>query len=182
MQPVLVASGVAIVASGLATMALVGSAATATPVPLAVPVRRVARLPVFAGVPAARLDDILGRLATIDVRIGEVVIREGDAADRFYIIDHGAFGVTQRQPDGRELRLRTMGPDEVFGEIGLLTGRPRSATVTAETDGRLLVLGAEDFADLVSSGPGLMNRLLDLHRGATASRVETGATVGMSAG
>jgi CRP-like cAMP-binding protein len=62
-----------------------------------------------------------------------------------------------------------MGPDELFGEIGLLTGAPRSATVTAATDADLLTLDGADFLALVGSGPGLTSRLLDLHRGASAA-------------
>ena len=180
--PVLLVSGIAIVASGVVAVVLLGSAATSEPAPLPVAVRRLAGLPVFAGVPAARLDDILGRLAPVEVHAGDVIIREGDPADRFYVIDSGSFGVSQAGPDGRPHRLRTMGPDEVFGEIGLLTGRPRTATVTAEAGGRLLALGAGDFADLVSSGPGLMNRLLDLHRGAVAGRTEVGRPTPVSPG
>jgi MFS family permease len=181
-EPVLVVCGVIIVASGLFALALLGPAATRAPAPLPIPLRRIAGLPVFAGVPAARLDDIFGRLLPVDVRAGDVVIRQGEPADRFYVIDVGAFTVTQEDPGGGERRLRVMGPDEVFGEIGLLTGRPRSATVTAETEGRLLALDGRDFAELVSSGPGLMNRLLDLHRGAAAGRAEGSPASAMSAG
>lgn len=52
------------------------------------------------------------------------------------------------------------------GEIGLLRGVPRMATVTAASDGLLYTLDAEPFAELVGSGPGLGTRLLDLYRGA----------------
>ena len=62
-------------------------------------------------------------------------------------------------------RLRTMAADEVFGEIGLLTGAPRSATVTAVTDGRILALEAPDFLALVEAGAEVGPRLLALHRG-----------------
>ncbi len=179
-EPVLVLCGIAIVATGLLALALLGSVATAEPAPLPVALGRVAGLPVFAGVPAARLDDILGRLVSVDVRAGDVVIREGELADRFFIIDRGSFGVTQIDPDGQPRHLRTMGRDEVFGEIGLLTGRSRTATVAADTDGRLLALDARDFADLVSSGPGLTNRLLDLHRG--AAWTESSSSAAVSAG
>jgi CRP-like cAMP-binding protein len=126
------------------------------------------------------------------VAAGEVVIREGDAADRFYLIDGGSFAVTRLRagfagatgaaaPEGAptsgaaaaadagatvDEHLRTMGPGEVFGEIGLLRGIPRTATVTAATDGALLALDGADFLELVNAGALVRPRLLDLHRGA----------------
>jgi MFS family permease len=179
--PVLLTAGGAVVACGLLAMVLLGAATTAEPPPLPFDVRRIAGLPVFAGVPAARLDDILGRLSPVTVATGDVIIREGDVPDRFYIIDRGSFDVSQVDEAGGDRHLRTMGPDEVFGEIGLITGRPRSATVAAESDGLLLALDASDFAELVALGPGLGNRLLDLHRGAAATWLEE-ATPAVSPG
>ena len=70
--------------------------------------------------------------------------------------------------------LRTLGPDEVFGEIGLLRGGGRTATVTAASDGALLVLDGQRFLELVNAGPSLTSRLLDCTRGA-AARLEAPA-------
>jgi CRP-like cAMP-binding protein len=123
------------------------------------------------------------------VTAGEVVIREGDPADRFYLIEEGQFAVTRRNAADATAaavsapssavpaaaasapveHLRTMGPGEVFGEIGLLRGVPRTATVAATTDGRLLALDGADFLELVSAGPQVRPRLVDLRRGAPGS-------------
>ena len=85
------------------------------------------------------------------------------------MIVSGRFDVTRLEPGAAApVHLRTMGPDDVFGEIGLLTGVPRTATVTAATDGRLLELEGADFLELVAAGPGVANRFLDLHRGGRA--------------
>jgi CRP-like cAMP-binding protein len=61
-----------------------------------------------------------------------------------------------------------MGPDEVFGELGLMHNAPRSATVTAETDGRLLALDGPDFLELLNVGPDLSGRMLDRYRASAA--------------
>jgi len=95
------------------------------------------------------------------------VVRQGEPADRFYVISAGSFAVTQVSAKGSDpVALRQLGPDDVFGEIGLLQHSQRTATVTAETDGRLLALAGDRFLELVGSGPGLSSRLLDLYRGA----------------
>jgi CRP-like cAMP-binding protein len=101
-----------------------------------------------------------------DVPANEVIIRQGDEADFFYVIDSGRVQVTQVPPTGGQPRvLREMTAGEVFGEIGLLTGVPRTATVTAITNVRVAALPKQAFLELVSEGPGLTYRLLDLHRG-----------------
>jgi CRP-like cAMP-binding protein len=127
---------------------------------------RVSRLPLFAGVPVPALEAAAGRLVTVPVKAGELVVRQGDPADLFYIIESGRFAVDQTEPAiGAVHRLRVMGPDEVFGELGLMNGTPRTATVTAETDGSLLALPGPAFLDLVNSATGLSGMLTDRYRG-----------------
>jgi CRP-like cAMP-binding protein len=86
-------------------------------------------------------------------------------ADLVYIIDSGAFDVSQRGATGGSVNLRTLGPGEVFGEIGLLSNVPRTATVTATAPGRLFALDRTGFLGLVDAGPGLTTQLLDRYRG-----------------
>ncbi|MEI8334700.1 MAG: cyclic nucleotide-binding domain-containing protein [Chloroflexota bacterium] len=164
---VLIACG-AIVFVGIAiAVVLVGSTVDRAPAPEVVTAAsRVAALPVFGGVPESSLISALGRATEVQVPGGTVVIRQGDPADRFYVILEGRFVVGQvAEPGAPPTQLRAMGVDEVFGEIGLLTGVPRTATVTADGDGRLLALDAPDFLELVTVGAELGPRLLALHRG-----------------
>ena len=128
---------------------------------------RLLQHPIFAGLPAARLESAARQLVEVPMAAGDVIVRQGDAADRFYVVAEGAVGVTQ-VPDagGDEVHLRDLGPGDVFGEIGLLRRSARTATVTASAPGLLLALDADAFHDLVGSGPGLSTRLLDLYRGA----------------
>jgi MFS family permease len=161
--PVLAGLAVVVVAAAIAAIALIGPAAIQAPAakPEAM---RLARIPIFAGLPASRMDSAIARADVRPVHAGDVVIREGDAPDQFYVITAGTFAVSQAASGGGEARhLRNLGPDDVFGEIGLLTGKPRSATVTAETDGTVVALDGSEFLELVGSGPGVGNRLLGLY-------------------
>jgi hypothetical protein len=163
---VLAGGGVAVLGAVAVALALIGPAARRAPDSAALLMRRVGALPLFAGVPLSALETAAGRATPVSVPAGTVVVREGDPALRFYVIESGSFTVDQLDPaSGASKRLRTMGPDEVFGELGLLQAAPRSATVTAEADGRLLALDGPDFLQLVgSAGPGLSARLLDPSR------------------
>ncbi|MGZ8528240.1 MAG: MFS transporter, partial [Candidatus Limnocylindrales bacterium] len=165
--PVLIASGILVVLGAVLAAVLIGAGGEGGPSAMATEAAvRVARLAVFAGVPETRLATAFSRAEEIAIPAGTTVIRQGDPADQFYVILDGSFAVDRAEaPDAPAARLRTMGPDEVFGEIGLLTGAPRSATVTALSDARLLALGASDFLELVASAADVGPRLLALHRG-----------------
>ncbi len=122
---------------------------------------RVLELPLFAGVSNAAVEHALERLVEVPMAAGDVVIRQGEPADRFYVIESGTVVVTQTDATGAPRELRRMGPDEVFGELGLLSGAPRSATVTAATEGLLLALDADAFLDLVGRRPAVRGRLMN---------------------
>ena len=105
----------------------------------------------------------MSRLTPQPVHAGDAIVRQGEPADRFYIVASGRFVVRQAASDGEDLELRRLGPDDVFGELGLLRGAPRSATVVAETEGLLLSLDGPAFLELVGSATSLRGRLLDLY-------------------
>jgi MFS family permease len=168
---VLAATGAAVAVAGIIGAALAAPAARRSPESVAATrFAGLARLTLFSGVPVPTLEAVATRLAPVTTRAGEVVVRQGDPADRFYLIAAGTFEVTRREPgqpaDRAPVRLRTMTTGEVFGEIGLLRATARTATVTAATDGTLLALDGASFLELVNAGPGLAPRLLDLRRGA----------------
>ncbi len=163
--PVLVGSAVVTVVGVAGALLLTEGRGEPAPID---PVRaRLLEHPIFAGLPAARLEAAARQLVEVPVEGGEVVVRQGAAADRFYVVADGTLRVTQ-VPDGGgpDVHLRDLGPGDVFGEIGLLRRSARTATVTATGPGTLLALDGEAFHALVGSGPGLSTRLLDLYRGA----------------
>ncbi|MEO8208015.1 MAG: MFS transporter [Chloroflexota bacterium] len=170
-QAILSVGGVAILAAAIGTFVLVGPAFRRTPADdaVAATLGRVARLPLFAGVSAAALEVALQRLQAVPVTAGQTIIREGEPGDRFYIIESGRFVVDQLDAGtGMPRRLRVMGSDEVFGELGLMRGAPRSATVTAETDGKLLALDGPEFLELLNAGPEVSGRMLERYRASAA--------------
>jgi MFS family permease len=168
--PSLAAAGLAMIVATVAGLALIGRAATREASQFDVTLARVATLPIFAGVPAARLEAAIGHLRAVPVSAGQTIVRQGDPADRFYIIQSGQFVVTQQPaPDAAPVTLRQLGPDQVFGEIGLLREAPRTATVTAESDGVLLELDGPDFLDLVGASGTLRGRLLGTYLGAAST-------------
>jgi MFS family permease len=172
---VLLGFGIAMVAATLVGTVLVGRSAASGMDPGA---ERFVRLPLFDGLAPAALEQAARHLTRMRVTPGQVVVRQGEPADRFFHVLDGTFEVAQtKDPGGAPRFLRTLGPDDVFGEIGLLRGVPRTATVTATGDGTLLALDGRRFLELVGAGPGLTSRLLDVHRG-TAARLDGSRTDG----
>jgi MFS family permease len=164
--PTLGVSGLVVVVSTVAGLALIGKAATREPSRFEATLAEVAKLPLFSGVPSSRLETALARVHEAPVTAGQVVVRQGDPADRFYMIESGSFVVTQEAtPGSTPVVLRHLGANDVFGELGLLHELPRSATVTADTDGVLLELAGKAFLELVGAGGPLRGRLLGLYSG-----------------
>jgi MFS family permease len=163
-------TAIVVVVGCLIGLAMIGSA-TGRPVsPFETTLLRVAKLPLFAGVSPSRLEAALGRVRPVEVAPGQVIVRQGEPSDLFYIIESGTFTVSQLDDAGGETVLRDLGPDDVFGEIGLLNQSARTATVTADGAGRLLEMDGPDFLELVGAGGDLRGRLLGLYGNAGGTR------------
>jgi putative peptide zinc metalloprotease protein len=105
----------------------------------------VAEMPLFRHLAPSDLDLLLARFQPVSAKPGEVVIREGDTGDRFYVIRSGQLRVVRA---GRE--LARLGPGDAVGEMALLLDIPRTATVDAPAGAELLALDADDFHDLLT--------------------------------
>lgn len=106
----------------------------------------VAKIPVFAPLPATSVEKLATRCVVHHVPAGEVIVAEGDVADAFFAVVDGELQVTVGHIDRRRL-----GPGDHFGEIALLRGGTRTATVTAVTDARVASIGTQLFLDAVTS-------------------------------
>jgi Cyclic nucleotide-binding domain len=93
------------------------------------------------------------RVRRIKFEPGEVIFREGEAADKFFVIAKGEVEVF-RDVGGGEDTLGTMGPGEFFGELGLLMEKGRTASVRARDEVELLALDREEFSELVATSKG----------------------------
>lgn len=112
--------------------------------------------PFLAGLGRKDLEAV-GRLADeIDVPAGRVLMREGDIGHEFFVIVSGAIDIER----GGE-HVRTMGAGGFFGDIALVTERPRSATVTVKEDATLLVLGHREFHSLLDQFPSIRMSVLE---------------------
>jgi len=89
---------------------------------------------------------------------GEQVIREGDPGDSMFVIMSGGVEVTAGG-DGGQVRIATLGPGDYFGEMSLMTGSPRVATVTTLGETRLLEVGKESFRSILAAHPELVEGL-----------------------
>jgi sulfate permease, SulP family len=108
----------------------------------------------------ARHAATLARICTrCEIRRGEVVARQGDATDCMHFILAGRVGIIVAQADGRNYRVRSLGRHTMVGEMGLITGNPRSATIEAEADSVLYALSAAAFQRLQTEDPALCQAL-----------------------
>jgi CRP/FNR family transcriptional regulator, cyclic AMP receptor protein len=125
------------------------------------------RVPLFAGCSKKELGEIALVADEIDVEAGKVLTREGESAREFFVIVDGAADVRRK---GR--KVATMDSGDFFGEIALVSSRPRTATVTATAPGRLLVVTDRAFRQLLQNMPSLQLKVLT----ALADRLAADAT------
>ncbi len=114
-----------------------------------------ATLPIFADLSKADLRKVTALMTPVDLKAGQQFIKEGTPGrEAFFIIDGNA---TVRR-GGRV--LATLGPGDVIGEMSVLAGTPRSASVTAETPMRVEVLNRREFSALLDEVPGLAKKIM----------------------
>ncbi|MGC2191566.1 MAG: MFS transporter [Candidatus Dormiibacterota bacterium] len=121
---------------------------------LAPRIKVLEQLGIFAVGSRAALERLASSCTEITAPAGEVIIREGDTADAFYVLLSGEVAVSAKGEAQQSRRLRVMGPGTYFGEIGLLAQVPRTATVKALEACTLYRIPGPDFIDaLTTSSP-----------------------------
>jgi signal transduction histidine kinase len=110
------------------------------------------QLPLFAGLPDEDLDNLYGMAELVHLRAGQVLMEEGDPGDSLYIATEGRFEISKRTGE-RDVVIAGSGAGDVIGEISLLEGSPRTATVRAVSDARLVKISRETFTQLLERSP-----------------------------
>jgi len=107
---------------------------------------------VFQQIPAANIQAVMMHMKEQVVLAGEVIIRQGEEGDYFYLINKGTCSVLRAEtPGGESVEVAQLGPGSSFGEEALLSGKPRGSTVVMLTDGVLLCLSKHDFIKYVKN-------------------------------
>lgn len=119
--------------------------------------RHLQRVPLFSGFNEDELRRVAEHSRIVDAPAGTVITQIGDAGDSFFIIIDGTAAV--RTPVGAGSQLQ---PGDCFGEMSLVDGEPRSATIVATTDLRLLVVDRSHFWRLLDEAPELIRRILTI--------------------
>lgn len=119
----------------------------------------IARTDLFEPLTDAELTRLIEGVHERRYAPGETVVREGDSGASMFVVESGSCGVTQKGVTGESQRLAVLESGMAFGEIALLTGEPRTATVRALTDALLVEIGRETLAPILTANPILADKM-----------------------
>ena len=115
--------------------------------------RALRAVELFKPLDAGQIAALAGRGRLIRFGRGETVISKGDKGDSLFLIISGQASVKLVHETGGEVVASTLNPGDTFGEMSLLTGAPRNATVVADSDARLLEIGKEALGPVLQENP-----------------------------
>jgi len=120
----------------------------------------LARVPLLSGLEPAELERIAHVAIPRSFPKGSRIFHEGDQSDACYVIRSGEVRVTREHPDGRAIALATLGPGELVGELAMLDGGVRSASVETLTEVELLAVSAADMKGLLERNAQITAKLV----------------------
>jgi len=120
----------------------------------------LAAIPFFGGLEPDALDRLAATMRTRRFRRGEVIFHIGDPGDALFVIVSGDVKISLPSETGDEAILATLREGDVFGELALLDGAPRSASATALTATETVVLPRDRFRELIATEAGVRDALL----------------------
>jgi hypothetical protein len=139
------------------------------PAPSRAPRRKISS-PLFADFSEADLVAVIQGLELATYGPGDILILEGDPGTSLFVVTSGVVRAFVKQADGKNKQVREMGEGSFFGEISVLSGKPRTATVTAKTNVDALVLERKILDDICKTHPSVRTTLQKF----AAERLKTG--------
>jgi CRP-like cAMP-binding protein len=136
----------------------------AAPGAAARPEARLPHVPLFSDLGAEAFVALTEGLSVVRLAAGQAALIEGDEATAFYVVATGRLRVERRGESGAPVVLAHLGEGEFFGEMALLSGAPRNATVVAEEPSELLVIQAEVLRSLAGHHPHVAGSLRRFYR------------------
>ena len=123
-------------------------------------VASLARIPFFAGLDPAALERLAEGTRTRRFRRGDIIFHAGDPGDALFIIMSGEVKIAVPSESGEEAILATLAAGDVFGELSLLDGAPRSASAAALVATETVMLPRDRFRELIANEPAVRDALL----------------------
>ena len=122
----------------------------------------LARVPFFTDLPLEELDRILAQLEIVNLKSGEILFREGDAGEHMYIVVSGDLEILMAPDTANELILNRVPQGEYIGEMSLVTGAPRTASVRASGDVVLLSMSRPQLLELLHQHPQMASTMVNV--------------------
>lgn len=122
----------------------------------------VAMTRVFSGLNYEQRADIINRFELMVVNDGSVIVKEGEPGDALYIVKDGLLEVSTVDKNGAKIMLAKLGEGDVFGEVALVTGKERTATVKALKQTRLMKLKKQDFQEIIEKYDSVKTMVLQI--------------------
>ena len=117
---------------------------------------------IFDALDGEQLRELSKQLLERKFPAATVIVRQDDVGSSLFVVAEGALTVSARDPLGTERQINTLGPGECFGEMSLLTGAPRSATVIAETDSVVYEIRREHLRPMMENRAEIVEALSEL--------------------
>jgi hypothetical protein len=127
--------------------------------------------PLFGSFSAEELEAVIRGLRLLAFEPGDIVVSEGEAGGSLFVVTTGTVKAFVRDAGGRSRRVRQLSEGSFFGEVSILTGHPRSATIVAATSCELLELDRPTLDQILSTQP----RVLAVLQAFSAARVSSAA-------
>eukprot|EP00163_Fabomonas_tropica_P011626 TRINITY_DN223_c0_g1_i2.p1 TRINITY_DN223_c0_g1~~TRINITY_DN223_c0_g1_i2.p1 ORF type:complete len:752 (+),score=231.92 TRINITY_DN223_c0_g1_i2:422-2677(+) len=124
----------------------------------------LSKVPILQSLEPYERSALADAFTSVDIGPNERVVAQGDSGDQFYIIEKGEFVVSHRpNPNAQETEIGRLGPGDYFGEVSLLTTKPRAASITSTGAARVVALSRGAFTRLLGPCIDILKRNLNTY-------------------